>query len=148
MANKFSTPKFTIGMSGRRGSQTIDDYNHSASIAAFSMLSRRRRNQVTLDRIEDPKIKLRAHLRRLERDITDNVHEHHKPAQNSVSPDTARQKVVTPSKLLRIEESYKQMSAGLDKIEENAFWNKTNTKEASARIREFLRKRKQRLLDI
>jgi hypothetical protein len=144
LVNKFSTPKHSIGMP-RRASQTFDDYNQSTSVAAFSMLSRRRRNQVTLDRIEDPKTKMKAHLRRLERDITDNVHAHHR--QGSPSPGQLRRRLVTPSKLLRIEESYKKMGAGLDKIEQNAFWNKTNTKEASARIREFLLKRKQRLVD-
>jgi len=43
------------------------------SIASFSMRSRDRRNQRTLNRISDGEVKLRAQLRMLTKDITNNV---------------------------------------------------------------------------
>lgn len=70
--NRFTalSRKLSVG----NATQTIDNAcQHSTSIAAFSMLSRRRRNQRTLDGIDDPVMKTHATLARIERDITDNV---------------------------------------------------------------------------
>ena len=104
------------------------------------MVSRRRRNQITLDSIGDPDVKLKHQLKQLGRDITDNVLISHRRYQD-VSEQVMKKKQVTTEKMLKIEASYKDVEKKLDHIKDNAFWNKTNTQQRSALIKDFHLKR-------
>ena len=68
-----------IGGSGSplQGMSRNNQHNKSA-FASISMLSRHRRNQRALDRIDNQEERLKAELNRLRRDITDNVIGEHK----------------------------------------------------------------------
>ena len=129
--------RFGGGRASPLGSPSLSP---SGSLEAFSMVSRRRRNQITLDSIGDPDVKLKHQLKQLGRDITDNVLISHRRYQD-VSEQVMKKKQVTTEKMLKIEASYKDVEKKLDHIKDNAFWNKTNTQQRSALIKDFHLKR-------
>lgn len=90
------------------------------------MLSRHRRNQRALDRIDNQEERLKAELNRLRRDITDNViSEHKSPFSTGKKKPT---KKVPAAVLQKLDESYMEISHQLNDIESKKAWNQTDVK--------------------
>jgi hypothetical protein len=56
-----------------KGRNNSLNYDYTTHLSDFTMLSRHRRNQRTLDRITVPEIRMKAELSRIRRDISDNI---------------------------------------------------------------------------
>ena len=104
--------KYNIGRGSSYG-KPVDwpEMMKDTSLAGFSMKARDRRNQRTLNRIADSEVKLRAQLRMLRKDITNNVLEQHKTAGNSNLKVKA-----TIGELIDCESSLLEMDKKIDKL--------------------------------
>lgn len=77
------------------------------------MLARDRRNQKTLNSIRNPEVKLTASLRRLSKDITDNILQQHR-----FSCKNQQKKHITLDELKQCDENFEKMNKRIDEIEQ------------------------------
>ena len=93
------------------------------------MLTRHRQNQRTLDRITDKDIKLKTELKRIQKDINNNVLMKHRPTENGLKGLDPKRYEITSKKLLKCDEAFTGMAERLEKKKKNGEWNKSSVKE-------------------